>query len=627
MSTVTPHAETDTASVAEPRADEPQPSRVGRARARVSGLAAPRDASTIAFAALLVVAVLVYANRARDVWFYGDEWNFLAARSLRWDDLWLDHGGHLVVLPLIAYRTLFQLFGIRSYLPYAAVSIMLHATAAVLLRTVMGRVGVRPWIATSTAALFMCFGAGSSNIVRAFQITLVGSLVFGIAHLLLADHDGGWDRRDWWGVVAGLVGALCSGLAITMLLVVGLASVVRRGWRIAALHSLPLVALVLAWRTQVEASDRRTNFDLALMFRWTRDSVGATLDTVGQVDLHFGTTTVPLGGILLGVVIVAGSWLAWRQRGARAVRLNTAVALGLGGLAFAAMTASIRGEIGANVPDASRYLYIVLACLVPLLGVAVDAISRRFPLIGGATLVALAVVIPLNLATLSPDVRPGLYTNLRQRLTTIPRFDVARKVTPDLVPEPLAAPGATLGWLIKTEDSGRMGPAPAIGPEVRAAALMRVLVEQTPLNFYGGKCQPLTKPVIVTIRPEERMVVRGSLRIRLIPPTVPVESDQVLFRTSSIEYPVPYHLRATVRTVSLRLTPAGPDAMRCDQPRGERPPINGLPPTKPPPDPDAPEQGASVRDATESSDASNGDADRSNDAQTERGPSPDASRD
>lgn len=535
------------------------------------------------FVVVLLIAAIVYANRARDVWFYGDEWNFLARRGLHWDDLWLHHGGHLVVLPLIVYRTLFQLFGIRSYLPYAAVSIVVHGAAAVLLRVVMRRAGVRPWVATAAAALFVCFGAGSSNIVRAFQITLVGSLVFGVVHLLLADHDGAWDRRDWWGLGAGLAGVLCSGLAITMLGVVGLATLLRRGWRIAALHAVPLVVLVLAWRTQVPASDRRTNLDFLLMFRWTRDSIGATLDTAGHVDLHFGTTTVPLGGILLGAVIVAGSWLAWRHRATRPERLHLPATLFVGGLAFGAMTASTRGEVGANVPDASRYLYVVLAFSLPLLGVALDAIGRRSALAGGVALFALAVIVPLNLATLSPDVRPGLYTNLRQRLTTIPRFEVARKVTPDLVPEPLAAPGTTLGWLIATERSGRMGPPPAIGPEARATALMRVLVEQTPLNFYGGRCAPLTKPIVVTIRPLERMVVRGSLRIRLLPPTVPVESDQVLFRTSSIEYPVPYHLRASVRTVSLRLTPAGPDAMRCDQPRGERPPIDGLPPTTPPP--------------------------------------------
>ena len=64
----------------------------------------------------------------------------------------------------------------------------------------MRRAGVRPWIATLTAAVFVFFGAGAENILIAFQITFVGSFVFGLAQLLLADHDGPINRRDWLGL-------------------------------------------------------------------------------------------------------------------------------------------------------------------------------------------------------------------------------------------------------------------------------------------------------------------------------------------------------------------------------------------------------------------------------------------
>ena len=49
----------------------------------------------------------------------------------------------------------------------------------------------------------MFFGAGAENILVVFQITFVGALVFGLVQLLLADHDGPIDRRDWFGLLAG----------------------------------------------------------------------------------------------------------------------------------------------------------------------------------------------------------------------------------------------------------------------------------------------------------------------------------------------------------------------------------------------------------------------------------------
>ena len=54
--------------------------------------------------------------------------------------------------------------------------------------------------------MFVLFGAGAQDILWAFQITFTGALVFGLVQLLLADHDGPVDRRDWLGSVPG-----CSG--------------------------------------------------------------------------------------------------------------------------------------------------------------------------------------------------------------------------------------------------------------------------------------------------------------------------------------------------------------------------------------------------------------------------------
>src|SRR4029077_2625645 len=150
-------------------------------------------------------------------WFWADDWDFLAARTGgNLGDLFRPHYQHWTTLPILAYRLLWTIFGIRHYVPYQLLVIALHLVAALLLRTVMQRAGVRPWLATLIAGAFVFFGSGAENILIAFQITFVGSLVFGLAQLLLADHDGPVNRRDWLGLLAGLAALMCSGVGITM---------------------------------------------------------------------------------------------------------------------------------------------------------------------------------------------------------------------------------------------------------------------------------------------------------------------------------------------------------------------------------------------------------------------------
>ena len=108
---------------------------------------------------------------------------------------------------------------------------------------VMRRAGVASLTATIVAAAFVLFGPGEENIVWAFQFTFVGALMFGLVHLILSDHDGPIDRRDQLGLLAGVASLMCSGVSLVLVGVVGLAVVVRCGWRPAVFHTVPLGAL------------------------------------------------------------------------------------------------------------------------------------------------------------------------------------------------------------------------------------------------------------------------------------------------------------------------------------------------------------------------------------------------
>ena len=96
----------------------------------------------LVFVAAVVVAFPLYLVRGHDQWFFLDEWDFLAARSLtNIDSLLRPHNEHWSTLPIIVYRVLWQLFGLRTYLPYQVIIVSLHLTAAVLLRRIMRRAG------------------------------------------------------------------------------------------------------------------------------------------------------------------------------------------------------------------------------------------------------------------------------------------------------------------------------------------------------------------------------------------------------------------------------------------------------------------------------------------------------
>src|SRR5262249_55806786 len=177
--------------------------------------------------------VLLPTVFGKDRWFLRDEWVFLTQRGQTLGDYFVPFDQHWSTIPILSYKLISSVVGLRSYLPYLMVVVVLHLTAAALLRVVMRPMGVGPWIATIAAGIFVLFGPGQQNILWAFQVGFTGSVVFGLLQLIASDHDGPIDRRDWLGLAAGLVALLCSGVALTMLVVVGVATLMRRGWKAA----------------------------------------------------------------------------------------------------------------------------------------------------------------------------------------------------------------------------------------------------------------------------------------------------------------------------------------------------------------------------------------------------------
>ena len=73
------------------------------------------------------------------------------------------HNEHWVTFPVLIYRALFSVFGVRTYLPYLLVLVVSHLLIAHLLWRLMLRYGVDWLVATGAAAVFMVLGAGGKT--------------------------------------------------------------------------------------------------------------------------------------------------------------------------------------------------------------------------------------------------------------------------------------------------------------------------------------------------------------------------------------------------------------------------------------------------------------------------------
>jgi hypothetical protein len=459
---------------------------------------------------LVAIAVLpIVLLLARRYWFFWDEWDFLAGRDAsRPGDLLRPHNEHWSTLPILVYRALWRLFGLRTYVPYQAVSVALHVTVAVLLRVVMRRAGVGPWIATAAASLFALFGAGDQNIVWPFQMAWTAALVFGITQLLLADHDGPLDRRDWIALLAGFLGLLCSGVAVTMTIVVGLAMLIRRGWRIALFQTAPLGAVYAAWWLVYARNDYKARAgSVGLVLRFVANGLWGTFDALGQL---------PGVGIALIVLLGVGLTLAWRPLGRDELRRRAAApaALLAGPVVFLVITAFGRASaFGASAGRSSRYLYIVAALSVPAVAVAADAVGRRWRIFAPAVLAVLVVGIPGNIK-LFADHSNGGFANFqlgsKRLILSVGQVPVSREVPRSEQIDPVFAEDLTVGWILDGVASGRVPDPGPIDPVDAATTSLALALRQSPFGRAKEPCQTLGSPVTRRLEKSESIGIDGG---------------------------------------------------------------------------------------------------------------------
>lgn len=318
----------------------------------------------------LALLVLLYADRRQ--WFFYDDWEFLATRGLGGQalDLFRPHNAHWSTIPILVYRALYAVVGIRSYVPYLLVALMLHLATACLLWRLMLRLGADGWIATALAIVFLLVGAGYQNLTWAFQIGYIAPLLLGFAAAMLADRSGAaFDRRDLWVWLLAVAGLMCSAIGITMVVFLALVALLRRGWRAAIITASVPTFVYLIWLLAIGRhyllADSTVNIQTLLVIP---DFVWAGLTaTVDQVTGLAGIGAVAILGLL--------AWMVLRRRDAPA--LAPAFAGAIAALAFFIFDGVDRTAGGAAVATTSRYVYVSAALLLPITAVIMSRLVRR----------------------------------------------------------------------------------------------------------------------------------------------------------------------------------------------------------------------------------------------------------
>ncbi len=499
------------------------------------GRSTAATAAGLAFVAALVIAFPLYLVRGNEQWFYLDEWDFLAARSLSLHDVLRSHNEHWTTLPIIVYRLMWRFFGLRSYVPYQVLTVSLQLVTAVLLRRIMRRASVGPWVATAAASLFLFLGSGRENIVWAFQIGFVGALVCGLTHLLFADHDGPPDRRDAIGIAFGVVGLMCSGVAVTMAIIVGIAVVVRRGWWAALVNTLPLAVVYGLWYSAYASSASQPSAGaLGVVLRFTVTGLANAFVKMGQL---------PGVGIALGVVLVAGLVTAWARVPLAQLRRRAAVpGAMLVGAALFLTTAGGRFAFGlgrgiddygrtlafsADFARTSRYVHIVAALAIPAIAVAADALARRWRILMPVMLVLLVVGIPGNIDAIRPT---GLarFTLGDRSVVNVTQSPLAHAVPRSLQIDPFE-PAMTMGWLLDGTRSGRI-PEPHPTPDQVAIATLRIALRQDAAPVAAVGCSALASPKTLDLLRGDTFVFRGGVLMARTPLSDGTLSSPRIFR-------------------------------------------------------------------------------------------------
>jgi hypothetical protein len=295
---------------------------------------------------MLVVGVLLMYT-ARGTTFYYDEWTYIVSKFGGGINSFLEpHNEHFSLIPIAIYKVMFRIFGMRDYPFYRLIVVVMHLVCVGLVYDIARR-RIGAWPALVAAISILCLFASWQNLLWAFQMSFVGSVMGGLAAWALIDRD--TRRCDIAAGVALGVALSCSGLGIPFVPGIAAELAWQRRWRRLWLVAIPF-ALYVVWYLGYGVNMVTTN-SVIQSPQWILEMVAAGVGALAGRDTDWG---VPLTVLLL--------WLgAWRVVAVE--RLSPRfIGAAITGVAYVVLTGVSRSTI--QPPDESRYVYLGAICVV-----------------------------------------------------------------------------------------------------------------------------------------------------------------------------------------------------------------------------------------------------------------------
>jgi hypothetical protein len=350
----------------------------------------PRNAPLLLLGAALVASALLILALTWHFTYLQDTWEFLMNRRAFTADSFLKpHNEHIVVIPVAIQQFFLHVFGMSSARPeYILLALMLVVTAYLVFVYVSRRVG--QWFGLFATVLILFLGPAWELLVWPFEISLLGSFLFGLAMLLVLERG---DRKgDVLACIFLTISLGFSSLGIPFvagaLVAIGLSP--RERWRGRAYVVLIPVLLFAAWYLGWghEAESHMTLRNILASPRFVAEAIAAgvgNLFGLGQSPVS-GTVEIFWGAVLLAVILAFVVSRQLRRPG---------VDPGLWPVAAAAAVnwfLTAFNQVPGREPVASRYQYASCVFILLVLSnlLVRERFGRRAVLIGAAvTLLAL----------------------------------------------------------------------------------------------------------------------------------------------------------------------------------------------------------------------------------------------
>ncbi|MFM9077318.1 MAG: hypothetical protein ACKORM_03695 [Solirubrobacterales bacterium] len=309
--------------------------------------------------ALSAILVFGFGRRA---YFSGDELSIVSlVGRLEPSELFEPYVGHLVPIPLLAYRAVLDVFGTGEYFASQAMTLLAIYLLAWFL-FLWAKERVPAWVAVAPCLLLTIFPQDILHYLAGNGFTIVFALACGVGALYA------FDRRTGLGDIAAFVllvlGMMTYTVAVAFAIGVLVAALLDRDRRRVWVAGLPLIAYAV-WRLTVasastEIEDTGPDFvNLLLLPAWTFQSIGGSLAALFGLDFDFSGVAAEDGAATFAAASLAVVFLGYgavvvaRGRAGTGLVVAGAIALAL----FASQTL-VWGTFEARPgPGEDRYLY------------------------------------------------------------------------------------------------------------------------------------------------------------------------------------------------------------------------------------------------------------------------------